>query len=255
MTVCNGPASIDVTDLTLDYPLGPLVRSSVKSALFSLFGVKEHIAAKEYVRALNGVSFSIQSGERVGVIGRNGSGKSTLLRTLAGVYPNSGGSVIVRGRIQGMFDIGLGFEQEATGRENILYRGLVMGLRPNDIAKRTDEIIEFADLGAFVDMPVRAYSTGMMVRLAFAISTFLDGDVLLIDEILSAGDAAFQERARARMDEIMSAAGVVVIVSHDLDAIRSICNRCIWLSNGLIMADGPVEEVCETYLAETVHAA
>lgn len=254
-TLTQPRATIEVRDLTLDYPLGPLVRSSVKSAIFSLFNRQKEIAPTEYVRALDGVSFEVNPGERVGVIGRNGSGKSTLLRALAGVYPGSGGSVTVRGRIQGMFDIGLGFEPEATGRENILYRGLVMGLSPSEIKRRAKDIVEFAELGMFVDVPVRAYSTGMMVRLAFAISTYLDGDVLLIDEILSAGDAAFQEKARLRMAELVRTAAIVMLVSHDLDSIRSVCTRCLWLGDGRILADGPVDQVCETYLAETVHVA
>lgn len=244
--------SIEVKDLTLDYPLGPLVRTSMKSILFSLFGQKEDLPATDYVRALDGVSFSVGPGERLGIIGRNGSGKSTMLRALAGVYPGASGSVVVNGRIQGMFDIDLGFEPEATGRENILYRGLVMGMSPTEIQRRAKEIVEFADIGMFVDLPVRAYSTGMMVRLAFAISTYLDGDVLLIDEVLSAGDAAFQEKARERMTNLFETASVVVMVSHDLDAIVRACTRCIWLQNGRIVVDGTPTDVCAQYLAETV---
>jgi lipopolysaccharide transport system ATP-binding protein len=243
---------VRVVNATLDYPLGPLTRASLKSHLFGLLGQKDRKRiTTEYVRALDGISFSVGYGDRLGVIGKNGSGKSTLLRALAGVFPLSGGEIHITGTVQGMFDIGLGFEPEATGRENILYRGLVMGMSPQQIRDREAEIVEFADIGGFIDLPVRTYSSGMSVRLAFAISTYLQGDILLLDEMLGAGDAAFQAKAAARMQSIVQSAGALVLVSHDMGVIRSVCNRVIWLDSGKIIAEGDPGEMVDRYLETT----
>jgi len=249
------PASIEATSVQLDYPVGSLVRGSIKAELFSLFGAKDRAPKVDFVRALNTISFKVESGERVGVIGKNGSGKSTLLRAIAGIYPITGGVIEVYGRIQGMFDISLGFEPEATGRENILYRGLVMGLSPAEVRARQDEIIEFADIGEFVDLPVRTYSSGMSVRLAFAISTYMRGDILLLDEMLSAGDAGFVAKAQERMKNLLSSAKIVVLVSHDMGTIKNVCPRTIWLDSGRVMMDGPTDEVVAAYLSKFVPAA
>lgn len=248
-------ASIKATSIQLDYPVGSLVRGSIKAELFSLFGAKQKAPEIEFVRALNNISFKVASGERLGVIGRNGSGKSTLLRAIAGIYPITGGVMEVQGRIQGMFDITLGFEPEATGRENILYRGLVMGLSPEEVRERQEEIIEFAAIGAFVDLPVRTYSTGMAVRLAFAISTYMRGDILLLDEMLSAGDAGFVAKAQARMKSLVDSAQIVVLVSHDMGAIKNVCPRTIWLDRGRIVMDAATDEVVDAYLSQSVPVA
>ena len=245
-------AAIRVRDLVLDYPLGPLVRGSLKSAVFSMFSRRQDEAAPQTIRALDGVSFDVRYREHIGVIGRNGSGKSTLLRALAGIYPATSGEIHLNGRVQGLFDITFGFESEATGRENILYRGLVMGLSPAQIREREAEIVAFADIGEFIDYPTRTYSSGMSVRLAFAISTFLNGDILLFDEMLAAGDAAFQERVAVRMNSLVEGAGVIVLVSHDMATVKRVCPRTIWLRKGRIVADGPSEEVCDRYIAESV---
>lgn len=241
---------ISVVNATLDYPLGPLTRASLKSHLFGLFGGRErNVAEVEYVRALDGISFDVCYGERLGVIGKNGSGKSTLLRALAGVFPLASGEIHIHGVVQGMFDIGLGFEHEATGRENILYRGLIMGLSPAEVRAREEEIVAFAEIGHFIDLPVRTYSSGMAVRLAFAISTYLQGDILLLDEMLGAGDAGFQARAAARMQSIVQSAGALVLVSHDMSVIQSVCTRVIWLDSGKIVASGEPQAVVAQYLA------
>lgn len=241
---------IEIQSLALDYPVGPLTRGSVKAGLFSLFGARQKTPRVEFVRALKGVSLKVAVGERLGIIGRNGSGKSTLLRAMAGIYEPTSGVVEMRGRVQGMFDIGLGFEPEATGRENILYRGLVMGLSPTEIRAREDEIVQFAAIGDFIDLPVRTYSSGMSVRLAFAISTYLQGDILLLDEMLSAGDASFQAKAAERMRSLVESAKVLVLVSHDMATIQNVCTRVIWLSKGRIVAEGQPADVVAQYLAD-----
>lgn len=245
---------IRVRGATLDYPVGRLARSSLKSQLFTLLGVRKNEAPEmEFVRALNQVTFDVRHGDRLGIIGANGSGKSTLLRALAGIFPISGGEIEVHGRIQGMFDIGLGFEHEATGRENIIYRGMVMGLSRREAVDRMQEIVDFAAIGDFIDMPVRMYSSGMAVRLAFAISTYMQGDILLMDEMLSAGDASFVAKARDRMNSLLESAKILVLVSHDMGTIQAVCQRTIWLSKGQIVLEGPSEEVVEAYLKATQH--
>lgn len=247
----NHRCGIQVEDAVLSYPIGPMVQGSLKSNLFRVFGYKDphQVNRPEYYTALRGVSFTIDHGERVALIGRNGAGKSTTLRAIAGIYPLERGRISVQGRVQGMFDFGLGFESDATGRENIRYQGLSMGCTPDEIDARTEEIIEFADIGTFIDMPVRMYSSGMGVRLAFAISTYLSGDVLLLDEVFGTGDASFQHKAAARMNSIVDAASILVLVSHDLELVRSICQRAIWIDGGFVRADGPADDVVKEYLS------
>jgi lipopolysaccharide transport system ATP-binding protein len=246
-----GRTSITVRDAVMSYPVGPFLKGSIKSGLFRLIGYREaDVPDIGYIKALSGLSFSIAHGERVGIIGRNGSGKSTLLRALAGVYPLDSGEISVQGRIQSIFEIGIGFESEATGRENIVYRGLVMGVSPKAIEERMEDIISFADLGDFIDLPMRTYSSGMWVRLAFAISSYLDGDVLLIDEVFGAGDASFVGKAIARMEALVESAGIVVFVSHDVHTLQRLCPRTIWMGGGKILMDGPSSEVVQAYLAE-----
>lgn len=245
--VSTGPRII-IRRAQLDYPL-LRDQSSLKSAVFGALGFRTGPKIeRKVVHAVNGLSLTINRGERVGFIGHNGAGKSTLLRTIAGIYPVTSGVIEVTGRLQGLFDLGTGFEVEATGRDNIMYRGLSMGFSPRQIREREEEIIAFADLGEFIDLPMRTYSAGMYVRLGFAVSTYLDGDILLIDEIFGAGDANFQERAIARMRDLIDRAGILVMVSHDLTMMTSLCTRIIWLAGGQMVLDGEPREVAEAYL-------
>jgi homopolymeric O-antigen transport system ATP-binding protein len=240
---------IEVRNATLRYPAGPRVSRSLKGTIFNLLGRGEIIPSRSYITAFEALSFSVATGDRLGVIGRNGAGKSSLLRALAGIYPLYEGRIHIRGQVQTMFETGLGFESEATGRENITYRGLVLGLDPSAIASREQEIINFADIGEFIDLPMRMYSTGMWARLAFAISAFLHGNILLIDEVFATGDAQFQSHAIRRMQEIVERAGIVVFVSHDMPLIESFCTRVLWLDHGKIVMDGPPDEIIDAYLA------
>lgn len=247
----NSPSScIEVTDAVLRYPIGPYRRGSLKSSMMRLFGHRDPAAKVEFVTALRGIDLTIHDGERVGIIGRNGSGKSSLLRALAGVYPLQSGKIHVRGSIGTLLDISLGFETESTGRENIYNRGYAMGLTTSELKEHEAEIIKFADLGDFIDLPMRTYSTGMFVRLGFSISTQFTPDVLLVDEVFGAGDASFGRRAHHRMQSITERAGIVVMVSHDLATLSTNCDRAVWLDNGRIIFDGPVEHTLERYQAE-----
>ncbi|ENT79256.1 hypothetical protein H712_00512 [Brucella ovis IntaBari-2009-88-4] len=189
--------SITLSNVHLHYAASAFKERSVKTLVNALLSMRRSAGANiEDIHALKGISVDIARGERVALIGHNGAGKSTFLKTIAGLYPISSGTLKVTGTVRSLFDIGLGFEPDATGRENILYRGLLLGLTPRFMREIEDEIIKFADLGDFIDYPIKTYSAGMQVRLAFAISTAVDGDILLLDEVIGAGDAAFMTKRR-----------------------------------------------------------
>jgi lipopolysaccharide transport system ATP-binding protein len=190
------------------------------------------------VQALSDINLELKAGDRLGLIGHNGAGKSTLLRTLAGVYEPSVGDFVRRGTVSSLIDPSLGIEGDASGVENIMLRGLVMGLSKKQIDELTPSIIEFSGLGDYVNMPVRTYSTGMMMRLAFSISTSVQADILLMDEWLSVGDAEFTEKAEQRMKDVVSGAGILVLASHSSELIAKECNRVIHLEHGRIVAAG-----------------
>lgn len=207
------------------------------------------------IRALRDVSFRLTAGDRLGIIGHNGAGKSSLLKLLAGVYPPTEGKRTVQGRISSLFDISLGFEGDSSGWENIALRGYLQGETPVSIKAKMQQIAEFAELGEFLDMPVRYYSAGMHVRLAFSIATAIEPEILLIDEALSAGDLSFQQKARRRMTDMIAKAQIMVLVSHDMDAIASMCNQAIWLDHGAVRATGPVDQVIRAYRHATAPAS
>ena len=200
--------------------------------------------------ALRHVSFAVERGETVGVIGRNGSGKSTLLRVIAGIYPPDEGRVSVDGEVSTLFSLGTGFNLELSGRDNIYLNGVMMGLTRTQIDRILDAIIEFAELGDFIDMPVRTYSSGMRSRLGFAIAMHSDKDIVLIDEIMGAGDAAFAQKAEAEMERIMGEK-TVLLVSHAMRTIEKFATKVIWLNRGVVAAMGEPKEVIDQYLAES----
>jgi ABC-type polysaccharide/polyol phosphate transport system ATPase subunit len=229
-----------------------------------LFCVRRHgrISLKEYVikglflpsnkssfkvQALEHVDLKIEEGDKLGIVGHNGAGKSTLLKLLAGIYPPTTGKRKVQGRISSLFDIALGFEIEASGWDNIKYRAYLQGETPQSIRAKVQPIAEFSELGEFLDMPVRYYSAGMQVRLAFSIATAIEPEILLIDEVLGAGDKEFQQKARERIQKLISHAQAVVVVSHDLDALAKLCEKVLWLDHGRIRMLGPTEEVISAY--------
>jgi lipopolysaccharide transport system ATP-binding protein len=201
------------------------------------------------VRALQDVSLHFRDGDRVGIIGGNGAGKSTLLRLLAGIYHPTRGRRIVRGRISSLFELSLGFEMEASGRQNIIYRGYLQGETPRSIRAKMQEIADFCELGRYLDIPVRFYSAGMLVRLAFSIATTIRPEILLVDEVLSAGDMAFQAKARQRMCEMMSQAKIMVVVSHDLNQLAALCDIGVWLHQGRVRMIDSMETVIDAYKA------
>jgi len=228
-------ARIVADNVHVDFPIyGARNRSFKNAVLRAATGglIAEDAARHVVVKALNGVSFELHEGDRVGVIGHNGSGKSTLLRVLVGAYEPVAGTMLVEGQVASMLNITLGLDYEATGYENIFLRGVIMGYRPKDIEPLVDEIVAFSELGDYIDMPMRTYSSGMAMRLAFAISTYVSAEILLMDEWLSVGDAEFSEKARARLNELVGKAKILVLASHDESLIRSNCNKIMRLSHG-----------------------
>jgi lipopolysaccharide transport system ATP-binding protein len=209
------------------------------------------LPAKQYFHsffALQDVSFSVGRGERVGIIGKNGSGKSTLLQILCGTLTPTGGAVEVMGRVAALLELGSGFNAEFSGRENIYINASVLGLRRSEIDERLDRIIEFADIGEFIDQPVKTYSSGMFVRLAFSVIAHVDADLLIIDEALAVGDAFFNQKCMRFLDDF-SKHGTIILVTHDTSAVTSFCTRAIWLDHGRLVADGDTKAVSEKYLA------
>jgi len=199
------------------------------------------------VKALEGLSFEFVDGERVGLLGHNGAGKSTLLRALTGVYVPSSGTALIEGEVGSLIDLSLGINPEATGRENIFIRGALLGLTKTEIAAHFDAIVEFSELGDFIEMPVRTYSSGMHLRLAFAVSTVVRPEILLMDEWLSVGDENFKYKAEARLTEVVDSTKILVIATHSRDLLEKTCSRAIWLEHGQIKMDGPANEVAQAY--------
>ena len=238
--------SITLSQVNLHYSSAAYNETSLKAYVFQLLGLK-HPKKLPNVHALKDINLEIKTGEKVALMGSNGAGKSTLLKTIAGLYPVSSGTSKVIGKIRSLLELNTGFEQEATGRENILYRGLLLGQTPAQMRKLSDEIIDFAELGEFIDYPIKAYSAGMQVRLAFAISTAIPGDVLLLDEVINAGDAAFMLKSRQRINKLINSAQTMILASHDLSATRDFCERAIVLNHGSIVFDGKVEDAIDYY--------
>jgi ABC-2 type transport system ATP-binding protein len=200
-----------------------------------------------YFYSLHDVSLAIRAGESVGIIGANGAGKSTLLRVAAGIIKPSSGVAISRGTIAPVLELGTGFEFELSGRENILFNGALLGFSRAYMREREADIIAFSGIEPFIDSPLRTYSTGMTARLAFAVATAIQAETVLLDEVLSVGDATFQLQCQARLERFVSSGATIVIVSHSLPTIESMCTRGIWISEGRVMADGPVAEVAAQY--------
>lgn len=201
--------------------------------------------------ALHSISFTLKRGEALGIIGHNGSGKSTLLQIIAGVLQPTRGTVSVNGRVAALLELGSGFNPELTGRENVRVNAAILGLDPAQIRERMDDILAFADIGSFVDEPVKSYSSGMALRLAFAVQVHTDPDILIVDEALAVGDAAFQAKAMARIDEILSRGTTLLFVGHDLNAVKAFCHRAMLLERGRIILEGLPEEVVTEYLHRT----
>ncbi len=243
-------AHVEARDVSVRYPVLNSSARSLKHQVLSrttggLISAKGSSIVE--VQALDGVSFTLSPGERIGLIGHNGSGKSTLLRVIAGIYHPSAGTMNVTGRVAALFDTAFGMDPDSTGYENIVLRGLFLGISRAEIDRQADEIAAFTELGEFLDMPLRTYSSGMSARLAFAISTAVHADVLLIDEGIGAGDEGFLVKANERLQSFIDRAPIVVLASHDIDLMRRFCTRGLLLKRGQLVHDGSIEETYARY--------
>lgn len=217
---------------------------SMKEYLVQL--VKGKIQYEEFW-ALRDVSFEVKKGEVLGIIGHNGAGKSTLLKVISGILKPTTGSVQVNGTIVPMLELGSGFDFDLTGRENVFLNGAILGYSEQFLKGKYEEIVAFSELGQFIDVPLRNYSSGMVMRLAFSIATVVQPDILIVDEILAVGDAAFQEKSKRRMLELMGGGTTVLFVSHSLQQIREMCNKVIWLERGVVVQSGDTKSACDAY--------
>lgn len=233
--------AIEVKDLKIRYRC--VNKLSIRKSLFKLKKSKV-----ETFEAIHGISFDVQEGEIMGIIGKNGSGKSTLLRAMAGIFSPDEGTIDLHGHTVSLLSIGVGFQKKLTGRENIILSGMLLGFSEKQVRGKMDEIIEFSELGDFIDKPVKTYSSGMYSKLAFSITAVLKTEIMLIDEVLSVGDAKFKKKSYKKMKELITdSKRTVIIVSHSSDTIRKLCNTVLWLHDGNIKMQGSVDEVLPLY--------
>ena len=238
---------IKVNNVSMKFNLGIEKNFSLKLFFINLFKSKKNKPKKEYFWALKDVSFEVKKGEVVGFIGANGAGKSTMLKVIAGVMKPTKGTVEVYGNICPMIELGAGFDSDLTARENIFLNGAVLGYSKEFIEEKFDEIVEFSELKDFLDVPIRNFSSGMTARLAFSIATVVDPEILIVDEILSVGDIAFQAKSEAKMQSLISGGTTVLFVSHSISQIEKICNKVVWLEHGNVKKIGDAKELCKEY--------
>lgn len=241
---------LSFNDVSVDFPIYNANSRSIKNRLLQVATggqLGADFQGRIIVKALQNISFTIKNGEKVGLIGHNGAGKSTLLRLLSGVYKPTSGNANIIGKTGSLIDISLGIDTEATGRENIYLRAGLLGLTRKQTNQYIDDIIEFSELGNFIDLPLHTYSSGMHLRLAFSISTMVRPEILLMDEWLSVGDEDFKAKAEARMKELVKSTSILVIASHSKELLASVCNRIIWLEHGRIRMDDKADTVLNAY--------
>ncbi|WP_455138382.1 ABC transporter ATP-binding protein [Thermophilibacter sp.] len=239
---------IEVNDVSMIFNIASEQLNNLKEYFIKL--MRHELFFKEF-RALDHVSFKVRRGEVVGLVGTNGSGKSTMLKCIAGVLEPSEGSIVVRGNIAPLIELGAGFDPELTARENIYLNGALLGYTRAFIDEHLQEIVDFAELQNFMDMPLKNYSSGMVARIAFAIATVTEPDILIVDETLSVGDVFFQEKCEERIQHFIKSGNVTVLfVSHSMEQVERICQRAVWIEKGVQRMDGPVREVCDAYRAQ-----
>lgn len=237
---------IKVNNVSMRFNLGIEKNFSLKQFFIDFLSGKKK--EKSQFWALSDVSFDVEKGEVIGFVGTNGAGKSTLLKVIAGVMKPTKGNVEIGGKICPMIELGAGFDMDLTARENIFLNGAVLGYTKQFIEEKFDEIVEFSELHNFLDVPVRNFSSGMIARLAFSIATVVDPEILIVDEILSVGDIAFQKKSENKMRSMIGGGTTVLFVSHSIEQIKKLCDRAVWLDHGKVKQIGPVKEICEKYI-------
>ena len=236
---------IEVSDVSMRFRMNSDKIMSLKEFVTTALRGKLHY--KEFT-ALEHVSFQVKKGETLGLIGRNGAGKSTMLKVISGILKPTEGSVTCRGNVIPMLELGSGFDMDLTGRENVFLNGAILGYSEAFLKAKFDEIVAFSELGTFIDVPIRNYSSGMLARLAFSIAAMVQPEILIVDEILAVGDADFQEKSKKRMLELMGGGTTVLFVSHSIDQVREMCKRVVWLEKGVVKAVGLAKEICDQYV-------
>ncbi len=246
--------AISVENLSKQYRIGAKQerQDTLRDWLVSRFRRRSHNAQDELIWALKDVSFEVKKGEVLGIIGRNGAGKSTLLKILSRITEPTKGRAVINGRVGSLLEVGTGFHRELTGRENIFLSGTILGMKRSEIDQRFDEIVEFSGVEKFIDTPIKRYSSGMMVRLGFAVAAHLEPEILLVDEVLAVGDAEFQRKCIGKMGEVAKEGRTVLFVSHNMAAVLSMCPRSVLLGNGHIIREGSTDEVASEYLKSSV---
>ncbi|MFC7962691.1 galactan export ABC transporter ATP-binding subunit Wzt/RfbE [Rhodococcoides kroppenstedtii] len=241
--------SIDTHSACVDFPIFDAKTRSLKKAFLGKAGgtIGRNASDVVVVEALRDITLSLREGDRVGLVGHNGAGKSTLLRLLAGIYEPTRGSAVVRGRVAPVFDLGVGMDPEISGYENIIIRGLFLGQTRKQMASKIDEIAEFTELGDYLDMPLRTYSTGMRVRIAMGVVTSIDPEILLLDEGIGAVDAEFMKKARTRLQELVKRSGILVFASHSNEFLAQLCDTAMWIDHGQVRQQGGIEDVVRAY--------
>ena len=245
--------SIELRNVGVDFPVFNASALSLKNRMLSAVtggAIDRKYDGSVIVKGLQNINLKIEAGERVGLIGHNGAGKTTLLRVLSGIYAPTEGEAIINGECVSLINISLGIDPEATGRENIKLRSAMIGFTPKETKERMEEIIDFSGLGDFIDMPFRTYSSGMQLRLAFAVSTSIRPQILVLDEWLSTGDEEFRHRAEKRMKEVVDSTDILILASHSRALLEENCNRVIWLEHGKVKMDGPPKEVTGNYFGK-----
>ena len=238
---------IEVEDVTMRFRMNSDRILSLKE--FVTTAMRGKLQYQEFT-ALDHVSFKVKRGETLGLIGRNGAGKSTMLKVISGILKPTEGNVVCRGNVVPMLELGSGFDLDLTGRENIFLNGAILGYSEEFLNRKYDEIVRFSELGTFIESPIRNYSSGMLARLAFSVATVVQPEILIVDEILSVGDAAFQEKSKRRMLELMGGGTTVLFVSHSLEQIREMCREVVWLEHGRVKEQGRTKDICDAYAAE-----
>jgi ABC-type polysaccharide/polyol phosphate transport system ATPase subunit len=239
---------IEVANVSLRFRLYHDKTPSLKDYITNFFRAKSHAKFTDFW-ALKGVNLTMERGDRVGIVGHNGAGKSTLLKTICRIYTAQSGEVKISGRVAPLIEIGAGFNPEFSGRDNIYFSGSILGYSKDELKRLEGEIIAFTELEEFIDTPVKYYSTGMYMKLAFAIATAVHPEILILDEVFAGGDASFVQKAKSRMTQFIDNASIMVCVSHDMDLLKTLCNRVVWLDHGHVKADGDPEEIIAQYLA------
>ena len=211
--------------------------------------IKRNKKEKEKIRVLDDISFEVYKGDKLGILGFNGAGKSTLLKILAGIYEPTYGKITINGKVAPLLELSAGFDKNYTGKNNIYLNGAFLSMDKEFLDEKFDEIVEFSELGEFINYPVKNYSSGMRAKLGFSIATLIQPDILIVDEILSVGDIKFRKKSSEKINELMAEGVTVLLVSHSIGQIRKICDKCIWIDNGKIVMEGPADEVCDAYVA------